>query len=100
MYKAPETLILNNSEWYVRAILNGETSENLGTQFLHMIYNQYVSIRRALGGNKCTKMSLLEVKRLAGTLEGQGMLKNSLKLNDEQIETILYVAENYIKMVR
>lgn len=100
MYKAPEKLIIGGSEWHVRAILDGETSQNNERQFISTVYHEYVSLRRAIGGNRCTKMRFSEVASKLSDATTLESIKRSLKLSNEQIETILYVAENHIRMVK
>lgn len=100
-FKYPETLKLNGSIWYVKAIMTKDDHDPNDTgQFLRTIYNQYVSIRRCLGGQKCMKMRLVEVKERLNDPMQHDMVKKSLKLDDISIETIIYISEHYIRMVK
>lgn len=100
LYDYPELVKLNGTQWYVKNIMNGETSQNLQSQFLRTIYNEYVSIRRALGGNKCSKMRASEVERLLETQEGFYIVEQNLHLTQETANLIVYIAKTYIRMVK
>lgn len=96
----PERVIWRNSEWYVRAIMNDETSPKLKNDFMKEVYNIYVNIRIALDGNRCQKMSVFQVKTALKDEEKRQNVAKSLRLSPENLDLVVFIAENYIKMVR
>lgn len=96
----PEIVTLGGSEWYVRAIMNGETSKSLQSQFLQEIYHWYVNIRMCVGGNKCNKMRLNEVKTELMNPKQRWVIYDTLHIDDKTIDMIVEIAENNIKMVK
>ena len=96
----PELLDLGGSQWYVKAIMNGETSKTLQTQFLQEVYHWYVNIRMCVGGNKCNKMGLIEVKNELTNPKQRWIVYDTLKIDDKVIDMLVYIAENHIKIVK
>lgn len=96
-----EIMYLNGREWYVKAIMNNETSKNLKGQFLQQIYHNYRNLRLAVGGAGCNKMSFLEVKQRLQDPSLRVQVQSELKLSDEEIELILSIAESDLqKLIR
>lgn len=94
-------MTLNNTEYRVRHLLEDETSHKMTrTSLLQDIYTRYVNIRTAVGGNRCAKMSLEQVKNALKTGNFDQDLQNILNLSPEKVETVLYIAETYIPIVK
>lgn len=69
-------------------------------QILPRIYNKYVNIRTILGGNKCKKMTLFEVKTKLQEPENMQKVTNILNYTAKEIDLIVFIAENEIPMVK
>lgn len=100
IFDYPELVNWRGTEWHVRAIMNEETSPKLRNDFIKEVYNIYVNIRIALDGNRCQKMSLFQVKNALNNEEKREKVAKSLRLSTKDLEIVLYIAENHIKMVR
>lgn len=96
----PEIIQLGNSEWYVKAIMNGETSDGLRGQFLQEVYHYYVNIRMCVGGNKCNKMRIAQVKEELTNPKQRWLVYEALSIDDNIIDMLVYIAENHIKIVK
>lgn len=96
----PEVIHLGNSEWYVRAIMTGETSDALRGQFLQTIYHWYVNIRLCVGGNKCNKMRVAQVKAELNDPKQRWIIYDTLHIDNKLIDLVVEIAENHIKIVK
>lgn len=96
----PEIIELGSSEWYVKAIMNGETSDSLRGQFLQEVYHWYVNIRMCVGGNKCNKMRVEQVKAELNNPKQRWKIYDTLHIDDKIIDMLVEIAENNIKIVK
>lgn len=100
-FKLPEAMTLNNTEYRVRHLLEDESAHKMTrNSLLQDVYTRYVNIRTAVGGNRCAKMSLEQVKNALKTGNFDQDLQNILNLSPEKVDTVLYIAETYIPMVK
>lgn len=90
---------LNGNIYAVSEILENDNHPKRG-EFLKNVYNYYVNIRICIGGQRCNKMTLNRLKFLLSEQTNRTVVHNAMKLNDKEINTILLVAEQYIKMVK
>lgn len=101
IFKLPETMILNKTEYQVRHLLEDENAHKMTkNHLLQDVYTRYVNIRTAVGGNRCAKMSLEQVKIALKTGKFDEDLRIILNLTPEMVETVLYIAETYIPIVK
>lgn len=96
----PEIVNLGGSEWHVKAIMTGETSQGLKNQFLQEVYHWYVNIRMIVGGNKCNKMRLSQVKTELANPKQRWLVYDTLSIDDNIIDMLVGIAENNIKMIK
>lgn len=94
-------MVINGTEYdVVRLMTSPDAHAMTKNNFIQQIYNRYVAIRIAVGGNRCSKMSLEQVKNELKTGKYDSDLRNVLKLSEKDVETILYIAENHINIIR
>lgn len=95
----PKEYMINGVLWDVDYTMNEGSDENK-RQFLQRIYNQYVSIRTVVGGQKCRKAGLDKVKTLLAEPDMLTKVKNTLGYDEKQVNLIIFLAENEIPFVR
>lgn len=100
-FNYPETMVLNGTEYNVNHLMTDPEAHSMTkNNFIQQIYTKYVAIRIAVGGNRCAKMSLEQVKNELKTGKYDSDLRNILKLSEKDVETVLYIAENHISIIR
>lgn len=90
---------LNGKEYTVYEILEDDNHPKRG-EFLKNVYNYYVNIRICIGGQRCNKMTLNRLKFVLTEQTNRTVVHNAMNLTDKEINTILLVAEQYIKIVK
>lgn len=95
----PKELMLNGTSYDVDFLMNNG-SKVQKQQFIQRIYNKYVNIRTILGGNKCKKMTLFEVKSRLNDAENMEKVTKTLHYTADEINLIVFIAENEIKMIK
>lgn len=85
----------------VDSILAKDNHELSKNYLLQDVYKAFVTFRTILGGQKCQKMRLHEMKTLL--LEPENVIKiiNTLpKYNEATIYKVIEIAEKYIPMIK
>lgn len=95
----PKEFRMDGTLWDVDYIMTGSDS-NLKKQFLQRIYNKYVNIRMIVGGNKCRKMTLHEVKSRLRDMEYMQKVQRTLSYTVNDIKLIVFLAENEIPFIK
>lgn len=95
----PKEYHMDGTIWDVDYIMH-DGSTTLKKQFLQRIYNQFVALRTILGGRKCQKMSVSEMRKQMEQPENLMKVQNAVGWKAEQVEFIIFMAENEIPFVK
>lgn len=89
-----------DGEFYDLDYIMNNVEQRAKKQLIPRFYNKYVNIRTILGGNKCKKMTLFEVKTKLEDPKNMEKVTNVLNYTASEINLIVFIAENEIPMVK
>lgn len=95
----PKEFRLDGELWDVDYTMN-VGSKNNRNQFIQRIYNKYVNIRLIVGGNKCQKMSLTQVKSKLEDETQLATVMNVMNYTQKDVALVMFIAENEIPFIK